>query len=86
MSKKESQKYQKFIFGKVFWLVKVVWKRRNKNALIDLNFTVKPVGFFMLDSESLINELISTEAEFQSFSEFNHRQLRTIIISNLDLT
>ena len=39
----------------------------------------------MLDSESLINELISTEAEFQSFN-FNHRQLRTIIISNLDLT
>ena len=40
----------------------------------------------MLDSESLINELVSTEAEFQDFSDFNHRELRTIIISNLDLT
>ena len=67
MSKKEVKISKHLFLAKCSSQTKVVWKRRNKNILIDFNFTVKPVGFFILNSE-----LISTEVEFQNFSDFNH--------------
>lgn len=72
MSKKEVKIIKNLFLAKCSSQTEVVWKRRNKNILIDFNFTVKPVGFFILDSESIIDELISTEVEFQNFSDFNH--------------
>lgn len=67
MSKKKVKIIKNLFLAKCSSQTKVVWKRRNKNILIDFNFTVKPVGFFILNSE-----LISTEVEFQNFSDFNH--------------
>ena len=72
MSKKKVKIIKNLFLAQRSSQTKVVWKRRNKNILIDFNFTVKPVGFFILDSESIIDELISTEVEFQNFSDFDH--------------